>query len=132
MSYHDNIILFRPRGSKAMVKRVINVGAADLARAVDSLRDLLVAVAGERISTQPKCNHVLWREPDGSVSKLTCRRLVALLRELDIAFQQCGVPMQKPPLRVLSTFLNIAPTFGWFNPGECGTWNRANNPPWYR
>jgi len=124
----NNIILFRPR-SKAMVKRVVHVGTGDLARAVDSLRDLLGAVAAARISTQSKCNHVLWREPDGSESKLTCRRLVAVLHELNVEFQQSGAPMHAPPPRVLSTLLSLAPVFGWFAPGECGAWNRADNPP---
>jgi hypothetical protein len=112
-----------------MVKRVIHVGTADLARAVNSLRDLLATVAAARISTQPKCNHVLWREPDGSASRLTCRRLVAVLRELNVEFQTSGAPMRAPPPRVLSMLLSLAPVFGWFAPGECGAWNRANNPP---
>lgn len=112
-----------------MVKRVIQIGTADLARAVDSLRDLLGAVAAGRISTQSKCNHVLWREPDGSASKLTCRRLVAVLHELNVEFQHSGIPMRAPPPRVLSMLLSLAPVFGWFAPGECGAWMRANNPP---
>src|SRR5215831_2579422 len=124
----DNIILFRPR-SRTMVKRVIQVGTGDLARTVDSLRDLLASVAAARISTQPKCNRVLWREPDGSESKLTCRRLVAVLHELNVEFQQSGAPMRAPPPRVLSTLLSLAPVYGWFAPGECGAWLRANNPP---
>jgi hypothetical protein len=133
MPYDDDnvVLLFRPRSKTMTTKRVIHVGTTNLAWAVDTLRDLLVAVAAHRISTQPRCNHVLWREPDGSTSKLTCRRLAVVLKELDIEFHQCGVPMRTPPLRVLSMLLNLAPTMGWFAPGECGEWNRAHNP-WSR
>src|SRR5262249_43788380 len=113
----NNIILFRPR-SKAMVKRVVHVGTGDLARAVDSLRDLLGAVAAARISTQSKCNHVLWREPDGSESKLTCRRLVAVLHELNVEFQQSGAPMHAPQPPVPAALLSPPPVSGCLAPAE--------------
>jgi len=126
MTYHDNVVLFRS-GSKTM--HVIRIGGAD--DAVDALRDLLASLATHRISTASK--HVFWTEADGTSIKLTCRRLTAVLEELNVEFQQCcndsWVPMRRPPPRVLSVFLSMAATCDWFAPGECGVWNRANNPP---
>jgi hypothetical protein len=128
MSSHDNVIAFRPR---RQTMHVIRMGAGELAAPVDELRDLLAAIATHRISTAAK--RVCWTEADGTTSRLTCRRLTAVLQELNVEFQTCcdgrWVPLHKAPMRVLSVFLGMAALCDWFAPGECGAWMRANNPP---
>ena len=129
MSSHDNVIAFRPR-SKSV--HVIRIGAGELAAPVDELRDLLAVLAAHRISTAAK--RVCWTEADGTTSRLTCRRLTAVLQELGVEFQTyCDgrwVPLRAPPPCVLSVFLSMAALCDWFAAGECGAWMRRHNPPW--
>jgi len=116
-----------------MPRHIIHFAEACLAAAVDDLRDTLAEVAGSQLVSRadPKerdhwCRtprHLYWQG-----RQLNTLQLQMLLHQLGIVFCDAqGRPLNKPPSKVLRTFLSLAATFNWFDP-VFGAENRACDP----